>query len=790
MQAKSWLAFSLLIIVTAILPSCGGYINNPVPRTISLDPTNIDAGHPAFTLTVNGKNLTPTSAIEWSGTATNQTPQPLISIFLSQDQMQVTIPAIFVQVPGSAFITIVTPQPGGGSSSPPLKFTINPVSSPVPQITSLSPSGILAGSNGFNLVVTGKNFVATSVGLVNNSARQTGFSNSTSLQVALSTSDIATAGILQIAILNPPPNGGTSDPFPLAIQNPVPVVTSVSPTTIQAGGTPTSLLVNGRAFVTGSKILINGAPRTTAPTSGTQLTMQLTPADLAVGGVNQVQVLNPGPGGGPSNILTFAVDPTLTLGLPVILDLAPDGSLANNGVCGPVCTGGTPDQTTAGPSISSSGALVAYASISSNLVVGNGNTTSDIFIRTTCLTTTCSPQTTLLSTDPLGGSANGASTEPVIDSTGSHVAFTSKATNIDPTVPLNGTSRQVYWRPACSVTPSCIGTAFQAQLVSISADGFSAGTGESFNPAISSDGRYVAFVSTATNLVSNVSFDGITPQIFVRDTCLAVTTGTCTPTTFLLSTGDGITPANGASASPSIASSGLFVSFASTARNLGATAPNPSGLSEVFVRGCTFLASVCSGQTLLVSTPDGATPANGSSAQPSIEPLGRFIAFASTATNLGTNSGGVQQIYIRDTCAGITTSCTATTVLVSTSDGTTPANAISERPSMNSVGLNGTAVGPIVAFASLASNLSLNTANGVENIFVRKTCVSIATNCAASTIVASQAAGTLPPPASASSFAPSISADGHSVSFLSFANNLVALPTNGLSNIFLAGTTF
>ncbi|MGH9711970.1 MAG: TolB family protein [Candidatus Acidiferrales bacterium] len=790
MQVKSRLAFWLLVVSTAILPSCGGYINNPAPRTISLDPDNIDAGHPAFVLTVNGKNLTPTSAIEWSGTATNQTPQPLASIFLSQDQMQVTIPALFVQVPGSAFITVFTPSPGGGMSNPPLKFKINPVSSPLPQITSLSPSGVLAGSNGLNLLVTGKNFVATSVGTVDNSTRPTGFSNSTSLQISLSASDVATAGVLQIAVINPPPNGGTSDPFPLSVRNPVPLISSLSPTTIQAGGTPTALTVNGTAFVKGSQILINGAPRTTAPVSGTQLTTPLTTADLAVGGVNQVQVLNPGPGGGPSNILTFAVDPTLTLGLPVVLDLAPDGSLANNGVCGPVCTGGTPDQTTAGPSTSTTGGLVAYASISSNLVPGNGNTTSDIFLRTTCLATTCIPRTILLSTDSLGGSANGPSTEPVIDGTGAHVAFTSKATNIDPTVPLDGTSREVYWRPTCTTTPTCVGTSFQSQLISISADGLSAGTGESYNPAISSDGRYVAFVSTATNLVSNVSFDGITPQVFVRDTCLGVTTGTCTPTTFLLSTGDGITPANGGSAAPTIATSGLFVSFASTATNLGATAPNPGGLPEIFVRGCTFAASVCTGQTQLVSTPDGATPANGSNGQPAIGPSGRFIAFASTATNLGTNSGGVQQIYVRDTCAGITTACTATTVLVSTPDGTTPANAISERPGMNNAGLNGTALGPIVAFASLASNLSLNTANGVENIFVRKTCVSVTTTCAPSTIVASQAAGTLPPPASASSFAPSISSDGHSVSFLSFANNLVALPTNGLSNIFLASTTF
>jgi hypothetical protein len=783
------LALWLLVSLTAILPSCGGYINNPAPRTTSLSPTNIDAGHPAFPLLVNGKNFTPTSVVRWSGTATNQTPQAVQALFLTQNQLQFMVPAVFVQIPGTASLTVFTPQPGGGTSSPPLTFTINPVASPVPQITSLSPSGVFAGRSGFNLIVTGKNFVATSVATVNNATRTTTFNDSTSLQVTLLTSDLSTAAVLQIAVVNPPPVGGTSNVFPLTVQNPVPLITTVAPTALQAGAAPQILTVTGTGMVTGSQILINGAPRTTATLSVTQVSTLLTAADLAVGAVNQVQLMNPAPGGGPSNILTFAVDPSLTLGLPMLLDLAPNGSLANNGICGPACTGGTPDLATAGPSTSTNGQLVAFASISSNLVAGLGNTTSDIYLRTTCLSLpSCTPSTTILSTDANGFSANGASGEPVIDSAGTDAAFTSKATNIDTTVPLNGTARQVFWRPTCTTTPTCTGTGVGTHLASISADGTSAGTGESFNPAISSDGRYVAFVSTATNLVSNVTFDGVTPQVFVRDTCGGVTSSTCTPTTFLISTGDGITPADGASANPTIATSGLFVSFTSTAKNLGATAPNPGGLSEIFVRGCTYTASTCAGQTQLVSTPDGATPADGSSAQSAISPNGRFVAFASTATNLGTISGGVQQIYLRDTCLGLVSNCMALTVLVSTSNGTIPGNGTSERPSMNNPTVNGFI--PIVAFASLASNLSANTANGVENIFVRKTCVAVATACGATTILVSEAAGTLPPPANGANLAPSISADGHSISFLSFANNLLAQPTNGLSNLYLASTTF
>jgi hypothetical protein len=54
----------------------------------------------------------------------------------------------------------------------------------------------------------------------------------------------------------------------------------------------------------------------------------------------------------------------------------------------------------------------------------------------------------------------------------------------------------------------------------------------------------------------------------------------------------------------------------------------------------------------------------------------------------------------------------------------------------------------------------------------------------------SQAAGTAPAPSDGSSTSASISGDGHTVSFLSFSNNLVALPTNNLLNVFLAGTTF
>jgi hypothetical protein len=181
---------------------------------------------------------------------------------------------------------------------------------------------------------------------------------------------------------------------------------------------------------------------------------------------------------------------------------------------------------------------------------------------------------------------------------------------------------------------------------------------------------------------------------------------------------------------------------------------------------------------------------------------GRFVAFASSATNLGTATAGVQEIFVRDTCETNTTgliiesSCSPQTALVSTVDGSTPANGLSETPSL---GENCTATttsctsGPVVAFATLASNLGPNVVTGVENIFVRNTCLSVqaGTACSSTTTLASEPGGVTPEASNGSSIMPSISGDGHTVAFLSSSTNLVsAANTGGLEHVYLGATSF
>lgn len=820
-----WLCFAL---VAVLLTGCEQQLNYPTPTILSLNPASISAGQPGFDLTVTGKNFTPASTVLWNGS-------PRTTIFNGTTSLTAQILSTDIQNAGAAMIEVTTPQPGGGTTTT-LTFTIKAISSPVPQISSLSPSGTFVGATSLTLTVNGTNFASLATVTVNGNPRPTSFVNSTSLAASLLESDLAQAGTLQVVVINPQPNGGASNAIGFAVKNPTPGVSSVSPTAAAAGSAGTTLTVTGVSFVPTSVVTINGSPRTTVFASATSLQATLTSGDLAAAGVYPVAVANPSPGGGNSNTVTFAVNGSPTGGLPVILDLAPDATQGNDGICGASCNG-VPTLQTAGPSANQDGTFVAFASDSTNLVLNQKNAVSNIFVRSTCLIaagtststgSSCSPKTFKITQAVNGTDANGPSSQPSIDSAGAHVAYTSTATNLETYAPVSA-HQQAYWQQTCASTSTtsttasgCTGSTALPALISVSADGTTAGNGDSYDPVISSDGQYVAFVSLATNLVSGASVDGLTPQVYVRNTCNVVppATGSCTPTTYLVSVDPTGNPSNAASSAPSIANDGLFVAFVSSATNLLAGSNNGlTGNSQVFVRSTCVTTinttgNTCVPATALASTPDGTTPANAASIEPSISGDGRFVAFASPATNLipGVPVPATQEIYLRDTCTETSTtvvaSCTPSTQLISTPDATmgcsantpcTPANGPSEDPSVNSSCATSStipcATGQYVSFASFASNLGANVQNGVENIFSRDTCngvqnivQTVTTLCAPYTFLSSQPGGTNPPAANGGSSMPAISGDGHSVSFVSSASNLVANDTNAVADVFLGPT--
>jgi hypothetical protein len=108
--------------------------------------------------------------------------------------------------------------------------------------------------------------------------------------------------------VNPSPGGGTSAAVDLSVNNPVPAVTSISPTSAIVGGAAFTLTVNGSGFDSKSVVQWNGSSRTTTFVSATQITAAITAADIVSVGTANVSVVTPAPGGGTTSNVTFMIN--------------------------------------------------------------------------------------------------------------------------------------------------------------------------------------------------------------------------------------------------------------------------------------------------------------------------------------------------------------------------------------------------------------------------------------------------------------------------------------------------
>jgi hypothetical protein len=165
-----------------------------------------------------------------------------------------------------------------------------------------------------------------------------------------------------------------------------------------------------------------------------------------------------------------------------------------------------------------------------------------------------------------------------------------------------GMTQHIFVRDTCLGAVDCTPA---TSLVSVSTSG-QPGDAASASPSISADGRYVAFLSFADNLIAGDANGAA--DVFVRDTCagapmaIAGHSG-CTPSTQRVSVASDGTPANFASESAAISSTGRYVTFRSQATNLapGASA-GATGFSGIFVRDtCAGTDSSCTPSTQLLA---------------------------------------------------------------------------------------------------------------------------------------------------------------------------------------------
>jgi len=281
--------------------------------------------------------------------------------------------------------------------------------------------------------------------------------------------------------------------------------------------------------------------------------------------------------------------------------------------------------------------------------------------------------------------------------------------------------------------------------VSVASDG-TQGNGHSYFHSISADGRYVAFESSASNLV-NGDTNGA-DDVFVHDRQTGQTTRVSVAS-------DG-SQGNESSGYPSISADGRYVAFNSGASNL--VSGDTNGTNDVFVNDRQ------TGQTTLVSVDSDGSQGNSYSNYPSISAEGRYIAFWSHASNLVSgDTNGTSDIFVHDRQTG-------QTELVSVASDGSKGNNDSDYFSSIS------ADGRYVAFSSYSSNLVDGDTNSYLDVFVHD-------RQSGQTIRVSVASdGTQ---GNDESLYPSISADGRYVAFTSFASNLVSGDTNGAQDVFI-----
>jgi hypothetical protein len=187
---------------------------------------------------------------------------------------------------------------------------ISPSAVDGPPITSLLPSSADAGDPGFILSVVGDDFVDGAVVMWGGSDRPTTYISGSEVQAEIGAADLATGKTVSVTVRNP--DGGISNALTFTIDNPLPVLASISPTSVTGGGAGFTLTLSGSGFVSNSVVRWGGGDRTTTYISATELQAAILSADIAVGGEAQVTVFNPAPAGGASTAAVLTVS-TYTL---------------------------------------------------------------------------------------------------------------------------------------------------------------------------------------------------------------------------------------------------------------------------------------------------------------------------------------------------------------------------------------------------------------------------------------------------------------------------------------------
>lgn len=390
--------------------------------------------------------------------------------------------------------------------------------------------------------------------------------------------------------------------------------------------------------------------------------------------------------------------------------------------------GGAASNPTFGGSLSADGLSVAFASDSGDIVPGDTNGANDIFVRDMAANATHRA-----TVGEFGRPGDGPSSTPAISMDGRLIVFASTARNFMPD-DLSAASK-IFLRDRVLKT---------TVRADVNAAG-QAANNTSVEPAISADGQHIAFTSYAKNLVSGDTND--TWDIFVRNLA--------TNTVARASVSSAGVEGNGQSNNAALSADGRYVVFSSIASNLVSNDTNAK--RDIFLR------DTVANTTVRVSVATDGTQADDHNYVPDISGDGNIVTWYSVATNLVPgDTNGSMDVFVRDMRTGVTRRASVNTAgEQALGDSATP------RISRN---------GRYVAFYSNAANLVTDDTNRALDVFVRDLVDNKTHRVSLSTTGGDPMA---------SSYYPSINADGSRVAFYSSAQNLVPGKTTLVSDAFV-----
>lgn len=425
------------------------------------------------------------------------------------------------------------------------------------------------------------------------------------------------------------------------------------------------------------------------------------------------------------------------LAAALLLPLVPSTAFAQITTRASVSNAGLQANANTGPTVlSGDGRFVVFTSPASNLVPGDTNAASDVFVHDRLLGTTERVSVSSAGTQgdqQSGHTGNAGFIEALAvglscSADGRFVVFESNAENLVP--------GDTNVRTDIFLRDRLLGT---TERVSLGAGGGQSGT-DCTRPSVSDDGRFVTFQSNFNGLVAG---DTAGNDVFLRDRQLG--------TTFKVSLANGGGQGNNDSevlgGPGALSNDGRYVAFRSLSSTL--VAGDTNGTWDAFVHDRTTLT------TTRVSVNNAGVQANSAVNGARMSADGRFVAFSSNAPNLWPGASGFTDVFVRDLVSG-TTLCASLNLA-----GVPAANCSLPFISRN---------GRVVSFDTSSTTLVAGDTNGRRDVFARDL-VTNTTTCA--TRSSAGVFGNL------DSYAGSLSSDGRFVGYWSLSSNLVAGDTNG-----------